>query len=95
MNNDIVAITPGNLYLINIIINININPIIPALTVLGIASAPSVGPTVLTEIVFNVTGNAPDCIILATLLASSKLLLPSITASPSVISVLTTGFVNT
>jgi len=59
------------------------------------ASAQIVGPTVLTEVASIFTGRAPEVMILAIEFASSKELIPSIIAFPSLITALTVGLVKT
>jgi hypothetical protein len=54
------VINPNILYLTKINITTKRNPIIKAITPALIESWPKSGPTVLSSIIFNGAGNAPD-----------------------------------
>ena len=69
----------------------NAKPIIPALTLVLIASCPSVAPTTCDDTSSSSTGRAPIRIAEARFFASSISDIPSITPSPSVIALLTLG----
>ena len=73
----------------------SIIPIAKAFSLLILESCPKLGPMVRTSMTFNLTGSAPERSRIARLLASSRDLLPVITALPPVIGSLTTGAVNT
>ena len=78
---------PAHLYIAIINITTTANPIIPAITLVWIASCPSLAPTTFDLTSLRLTGKAPIRIVVASFLASSRVCCPVIATFPSFIAV--------